>query len=396
VRGVKQFLFYSLVILGSVAAGAVAAEIYLDYHTPARPPVPFFNVLYPYVMFRPPENASYESHETFAMSHFKSRAFVYTNEDGFRIPTPHYSLPKEKPAGQLRIAFLGGSLVQVASTFDTALPGSLRTLLRDRYPGRDIEVINAGIQSCVSRQSIVELLFTVVDYHPDVVILYDGGNDLDMPLAYESRPNFPYNFQTMQEAWDLYRAERQQSLWQLALERSSLYRLMRARLRPDERKLAPNVDSPFSGTNAMPASRILADQGYVKDHVAAYLSNWRKLIDLTAAYHYRPICVLSPTGAFHSERSVTELTQTFHLDRATALDWLRAAEEMYGEASRQVGEMRPNYPQAALLDLSALLQPPEKYFSDSEHVYDEVNALIAQKIYDDARPQIEAALREVR
>src|SRR5208282_2224023 len=107
-----------------------------------------------------------------------------------------------------------------------------KRILLDRYPGRDIEVINAGIQSCVSRQSLAQLLFTVVAYPSDIVILYDGGNDLGLPLTYESRAIFPYNFQTMQEAWDLYREERQQPLWRLGLERSNLYRLLRARLHP--------------------------------------------------------------------------------------------------------------------------------------------------------------------
>ena len=68
--------------------GAIAAEVYLSYHAPQRLSLPFYNVLYPYVMFRPIESYSYETKETFAMSHFKSRVFVYTNEDGFRIPSP--------------------------------------------------------------------------------------------------------------------------------------------------------------------------------------------------------------------------------------------------------------------------------------------------------------------
>ena len=135
--------------------------------------------------------------------------------------------------------------MELASSFDVTLPGSLRTLLRTQYPGRDIEVINAGIQSCVSRQSLAELLFTVVDYHPDIVILYDGGKDLDMPLAYESRPNFPYNFQTMQEAWDQYRAEKEQFLWKVVLQRSNLYRLIYSRLHPNERHFTPTADAPL-------------------------------------------------------------------------------------------------------------------------------------------------------
>ena len=363
-------------------------------HAPKRLSLPFYNVLYPYVMFRPVESYTYETRETFAMSHFKSRVFVYTNEDGFRVPSPGYRLPKEKPAGQLRIAFLGGSLVELASTFDTALPGSLRTVLRKQYPGRDIEVINAGIQSCVSRQSLVELLTTVVDYHPDIVILYDGGNDLGLPLTYESRANFPYNFQTMQEAWDLYRAERQQPLWRLALDRSNLYRLIRARLHPDERKMTPTADAPFAGTNALPAGRILGDRDFARNHVAAYLSNWRKVVELSAAYHYLPVCILSPAGGFAPEHAAPVMMQSFHLDRATALEWLRALEALYGEASRQIGDLRGAYPYAKFVDLSRFLDPPEKYFWDLGHVYDEANMVLAERIYPEIRPMVERGLKE--
>lgn len=379
-----------------MVGGAIAAEIYLSYHAPPRLILPFYNILYPYVMFRPIESYTYETKETFAMSHFKSRIFVYTNEDGFRIPSPHYELPKEKPPGQLRIAFLGGSAVELASTFDTALPGSLKRILLDRYPGRDIEVINAGIQSCVSRQSIAQLLFTVVDYHPDIVILYDGGNDLGLPLTYESRANFPYNFQTMQEAWDLYRQERQQPLWRLALERSNLYRLARARFHPDQRKMAPTADAPFAGTNALPASRIVADRDYVRSHVADYLSNWRKLIELSAVYHYQPVCILTPAGGFAPQHAVPVMMQSFHLDRETALQWLRALDMIYAEASRQIAQMRGAYPEAEFIDLARFLNPPEKYFSDLGHVYDEANMVLAQRIYPDIRPLVERKFREVR
>ena len=376
--------------------GALGAEIYLSYHAPQRLNLPFYNILYPYVMFRPIESYTYEPQETSAMSHFKSRVFVYTNEDGFRIPSPHYKLPKEKPPGQLRVAFLGGSLVELASTFDTALPGSLKKILQAQYPGRDIEVINAGIQSCVSRQSIAQLLFTVVDYHPDIVILYDGGNDLGLPLTYESRANFPYNFQTMQEAWDLYRQERQQPLWRLALERSNLYRLLRARLHPNERKMTPTADAPLAGTNALPASRIVADPDYVRNHVAAYLSNWRKLIELSVAYHYRPVCILTPAGGFAPEHAVPVMMKSFHLDRETALEWLRALEILYDEAGRQIQDMRGAYPDAEFIDLARFLNPPEKYFWDLGHVYDEANMVLAQRIYADIRPLVERGLREVR
>jgi lysophospholipase L1-like esterase len=390
IRTLRTVLTYLAVIVVSAVAGLVAVEIYLSYHAPRPVALPFYNHLYPYVMFRPFENFDYSPPETYAMSHFKTKVTVYTNEDGFRVPSIGYKLPKEKPAGQLRIAFLGGSLVQLASTYETTLPGSLRTLLRQKYPGRDIEVITAGIQSCVSRQSLAQLLFTVVDYHPDIVILYDGGNDLGLPLTYESRPNFPYNFQTMEEAWDLYRAERQDSLWHLALERSNVYRLIRARLHPDQRNLVPTEDSPFAGTNAVPAEKIMTDKAYVADHVSEYLSNWRKLIELSAAYHYKAIMILTPAGGFDPDYAAPPMMRDYHLDRLTAENWIHAFDILYDEAGRQIDLMRGQYPGAVFMNLTHYLTPAEKYFWDLSHVYDEVNMVLAERIYPDIRKHVEA------
>jgi len=386
----RTFLAYSGVVAASVLLGVIGAEIFLSYRSAPRVPLPFYNVLYPYVMFRPNESYTYVTPETFEMSHNRSRIFVYTNADGFRVPSPGYQLPKEKPAGQLRIAVLGGSLVELASTFDVTLPGSLKTLLKSRYPGRDIEVINAGIQSCVSRQSIVQLLVTVVDYHPDIVILYDGGNDIGLPLTYESRPNYPYNFQTMEEAWDLYREEHRASLWRIALERSYLFRMARARFNPNEKEIVPTADDPFAGTNRVPVERVISDHAFVANQISGYLSNWRKLVELSEAYHFQPVCVLTPaSGGLDPNFAVPRMMQSFHLNRATAVEWIQAFGLLYDEAGRQIEQLRGDYPRARFLNLTHFLQPSEKYFWDLAHLYDEANMVVAEKIYSEIRPEIE-------
>ncbi len=388
----KGLLVYSVIVAISILAGALATEAVLSYGSKPRAILPFYNRLYPYVMFRPMESYSYETEETYEMSHHKSRVFVYTNEDGFRIPSLQYKLPRQKPAGQLRIAFLGGSLVQLASTFDTTLPGALKILLQRRYPGRDIEVINAGVQSCVSRQSIAQLMFSVVDYHPDIVILYDGGNDIGLPLTYESRPNFPYNFQTMEEAWDLYRQERREPLWRVALERSQLFRIIRARLEPGKRKLAPTADEPFAGTNALSADRIVTDKELRVNQIIAYLSNWRKLVELAGSYHYKPVCILTPTPGLDVDFALPRMITSFHLDEATARIWIRAFDLLYDEADRQIADLRAAYRDAVFMNLARALKPPEKYFWDLAHVYDEANMTLAELIYGQIRPVIEGSL----
>src|SRR5260370_41805379 len=113
-------------------------------------------------MFRPDENYIYDTPEPFDMSPLKSRDFVYATQDGFRVPSPNYRLPKQKPAGQLRIAFLGSSTVHIARPFHFTPPGSFKKLLQHRYPRRDIDEINARRQPCTTRPAVVQLCTAVV------------------------------------------------------------------------------------------------------------------------------------------------------------------------------------------------------------------------------------------
>ncbi len=383
----KSAAQYLAIVVISVVAALTLAEVYLGWRANARPILPFFNRLHPYVMFRPHESTTYISAENTAMSHGTGQVFHYSNEDGFRVSAPDYVLPKHKPDGQLRIAVLGGSAVQLASTFETTLPGSLKALLRERFPGRDIEVINAGIQSCVSRQSIAHLVFSVAEYHPDVVILYDGANDLGLPLTYESRPNFPYNYQPMEAAWESYRMEHQASVFRLLLDRSYLVAALRSRfgVRGPGESQAAFARGLALGPNALPAQRVIDDGEFVRNHVAAYLSNWRKLIELSAAYSYKPVCILQPTGALDREFAVAMTMKQFGLEKQTAEQWQEALSRLYAEASRQISELRQNAPEAVLLDWKGALKPANLYFWDLVHVYDEINAQLAERMHEEVR-----------
>ena len=383
----KSGLLVVLLTLAAAIAAIGAAEIYLRSRAGARAAIPFYNRLYPYVMFRPAESTSYVSEETFLMSHSKSRVYHYTNADGLRVPSMDYALPHEKPPSQLRIAVLGSSAVQLGSTYETTLPGSLRTVLRRRYPGRDIEVINGGITSCVSRQSIAHLLFTVAAYHPDIVILYDGVNDIGMPMTYESRPNFPYNFQALEAAWNTYRENYEAPLWRLALDRSYVAQAVRAKFGQGESGTQRPV---VIGPNAIPAERFIRDGALVKSYVAEYLANWKLLVELAPALRYQPVCVLQPTGGLDREYAVPLTRRDFQLSEKAALEWIAAFDGFYQEADRQVDALRAADPGHVYLNLRAFLKPSKKYFWDLVHVYDETNELIAERILAEIHPLVES------
>lgn len=103
-----------------------------------------------------------------------NRAVVETGPLGFRSD----SISVEKPGGTLRIACVGGSVV-----YDTRVgtaqswPMQLRAKLRERFPGRAIEVVNAGVPARTSADSLVNVALRLLPLDPDVVIVLHGVND---------------------------------------------------------------------------------------------------------------------------------------------------------------------------------------------------------------------------
>jgi lysophospholipase L1-like esterase len=115
-------------------------------------------------------------------------------------PTPNYrngktlhnslgyrndEFPLEKPSGLYRIVALGGS-----STYDVSIKDNDKTftaqlekLLNEDYGYPDVQVINAGVPGYNSWEILVNLEFRVLDLDPDLVIIYEGTNDVHARLV---------------------------------------------------------------------------------------------------------------------------------------------------------------------------------------------------------------------
>jgi len=97
------------------------------------------------------------------------------SKDGFRLP----EMPRERRPGTLRIAVVGGSTVYEP---DMPLPNTfcayLEELLNRSFPGHPIEVLNAGVGGANSADNFGRFHFKVLDYAPDLVVNYDGINDV--------------------------------------------------------------------------------------------------------------------------------------------------------------------------------------------------------------------------
>ena len=113
------------------------------------------------------------------------------NSLGFRGP----EFSEIKPANTYRIFMVGGSTMfgSGESSDGTTIPGILQKLFDSSTSMQKIEVINAGISGGNSLTEIRLVNDKLVSLSPDLIIVYDGWNDLraDYPVEY-TKANWKY------------------------------------------------------------------------------------------------------------------------------------------------------------------------------------------------------------
>jgi len=108
------------------------------------------------------------------------------NPLGYRGKAP--LIPKGD--SEFRVVMLGGSTV-----FNGEPP--IAELLEDEFfenGQTDVKVYNFGVISSVSGMELARVVFELPEFKPDLVIFYNGGNDILHPWFWDPRPGFPFNF----------------------------------------------------------------------------------------------------------------------------------------------------------------------------------------------------------
>ena len=113
---------------------------------------------------------------------------LVTNSAGMRGP----EVTPQKPPEGFRVVCLGGSTTQGYFEDSDTYPRQLEGLLRRALPGRTVEVLNAGVQGYSTAESLINLQFRLLPYRPDVVIVYQGMNDLKASLTPGFRSDYAH------------------------------------------------------------------------------------------------------------------------------------------------------------------------------------------------------------
>jgi tetratricopeptide (TPR) repeat protein len=118
------------------------------------------------------------------------QGWLRTNPDFFKVRMGddvglqplNFRIPAEKPPNTIRVVVLGESAAQGIPVPAFGFATQLRAQLRARYPGKNIEVINAGV-AAISSHLVVPIAEELASYAPDVFVVYMGNNDIVGPYG---------------------------------------------------------------------------------------------------------------------------------------------------------------------------------------------------------------------
>ena len=114
---------------------------------------------------------------------FLSEIFGETQMDDVKVNSLGFrgeEFSEIKPKETYRIFLIGGSqMFGTGATSDiTTIPGYLSQYIEQQNYAFSIEVINAGLKGVDSHKELLLLQNMIIDFSPDMVIVYDGLNDL--------------------------------------------------------------------------------------------------------------------------------------------------------------------------------------------------------------------------
>mgnify|MGYP003791546571 FL=1 len=289
-------------------------------------------------------------------------ATPYTMFSNFEYGTKE----KLKPRGELRIFMLGGSTVAYGNP---PLPVYVEQELRRRGI-HEARVFNYGVISQNSSQELAHLVFHILDSEPDLVVIYDGGNDIMDPLLYDPRPGYPFNFLAYENNV-LFKDTREYPWFSLLAYGSEMFR-----------HLFRNYF--FEKFGNFSSLRMMADYGEVswaEKTAAIYAGNLAKAARICHAYNIQYAAFFQPI-IFYKRHAVSDVEKNILVGwpKTEAKIVLPYTNDVRARILRNVQEQQRIFP-FEFHDLSGIFaESQEAVFTDYIHINDASNKKIAVAI----------------
>lgn len=209
---------------------------------------------------------------------------ISINEVGFR----YGPLPTQKPPGETRIFFLSASPGFRGTTNDTTIAGFMESMIAERATGdgKRVRVVNASGTSFVTRQSLVLLVTKVLEYDPDIIVIFHGPETLYYPVVCEERLGYPFKFRTREAGHEkLVRYLKRPHAFVAAIASTHTMQyfhpdLVRKLMQTEFSKLAPHI--PLTSVSEL------------DPHIEGVASDVRKMISIATAFSCRTVVAMPP------------------------------------------------------------------------------------------------------
>lgn len=291
---------------------------------------------------------------------------IRLNGLGLRIERP---FERAKPAGEFRVLMLGGSTVFEGFPLAKSIAGRLEALAAaDGHTG--VKVYNCGVVGYNSAQELALLVHALADYAPDLVIVYDGGNDVTSPYLYDPRPGYPLNYLVVESGYQAVEKRlRPDRLFALAAANVGVVRaLFRTQL---VQHLVPLAGLRREAGYGTPAWREAA--------LDAYGANLDKLCRLSGGFGFKLAVFLQPLVF---TKPVLDESELKYAGPPAFAEHVRA---QYPGARRRVADLkrrREKRGAVSVEDLSGVFDGrKDPAFRDFIHLNDAAKDLVARRIY---------------
>ena len=266
--------------------------------------------------------------------------------------------PPIKKDHTFRIFILGGSAT-ISGQPDTIAVYLERKLLQLGF--KNIRVFNFGAGSSMIGQDVSRLLHEVVDYHPNLVIFYNGYNEFAHPGYADPRPGYPFNF-IIEEANPIRHMSAPEKFYKTPFFAFFLYQSMLLR-----KEFPGFFLERFTGIDALRERVGHGSEEWKKEIAESYWSYVQKARSLGKAYNFEVLVVFQ---ALRYKKHILVGIERSSVDKSST-----DLEDIYQYLNKIINDNNFFFDRR---DFFSNFQ--EKVFTDAVHIKGEYNRHIAHEI----------------